>query len=332
MRTAPAFWWRERPDFAATLLRPAGALYGVITAKRMMQDGVTLPVPALCVGNLVAGGAGKTPTAIAIAQLLTGLGHRPAFLSRGYGRAISSAGGRAVLRVDLAHHDVGNAGDEPLLLAGVAPTYVSTDRVAAARRATDDGATILVLDDGLQNPALTKSFSVAVVDGVTGIGNGLCIPAGPLRAPLHAQLPLVSAFCIVGPGEAGRRLAATAEREGLPVLRARLTPDAGVIEQLRGSPLYAFAGIGRPSKFFATLAEKDLDVRGRRALPDHHRFTPDDLAALLHEAEQSGARLVTTAKDRTRLPADFPAIALPVSLTFDDEARMIALLARFPAV
>ncbi len=323
---APDFWWLPTPTLAARLLAPAGSIYGAVTAARMRCAGVRAPVAVICIGNLVAGGAGKTPVALAIARMLEAGGHRPAFLSRGYGRQ-QQRNARDVLRVDPDRHGAAFCGDEPLLLAQLAPTYVSADRLAAARVAAREGATVVVLDDGLQNPALTKDFSIAVADGRAGIGNGLCLPAGPLRAPAARQWPFVSLLCIVGEGAAAHELAERARMAGVPVTSARLEPDAAVVTRLKDRPLLAFAGIGRPQKLFDTLAASGLAVVAQRAFPDHHAYTAHDLAALRRDADRAGAVLVTTAKDGVRLPPDFPAETLPVELVFDDPARVAARLA-----
>ncbi len=322
---APAFWWRERPSLAAKLLQPVGAAYGALTAARMARPGRRAPVPVLCVGNFVAGGAGKTPVALAMAQVARDLGQNPAFVSRGYGRERASSG---VIRVDPDLHRARDCGDEPLLLARAAPTYVSSDRVAAASTAASDGATLLILDDGLQNPGLTKDMAVAVVDGAAGFGNGLCIPAGPLRAPAARQWPRVSLFCIVGGGTAGARLAAQARAVGVPVVTARVEPDRAALSRLAGRRLFAFAGIGRPEKFYATLAESGLTTVGHRSFPDHHRFSAADVADLKRAANLAGAILVTTAKDRVRLAPDLPVEVLPVDLRFDDIDRVRTLMSR----
>lgn len=318
---APDFWWRPRPGRRATLLAPVGLLYGAVTASRMARPGRDIGVPVLCVGNLVAGGAGKTPTAIALAKLLLAEGHHPTFVSRGFGRR---PGRERWLAVDPALHGAAEAGDEPLLLARTAPTFVGADRLATAQAAVADGADVVILDDGLQNPALLKSWTVAVVDGASGFGNGLCVPAGPLRAPVDRQWPHVSMVCIVGDGGPGDSVAARAEAARVPVTRASLRPDATVIAGWRGKRLVAAAGIGRPEKFFATLKAEGLDVAATHAFPDHHRFTPDDLRRLAQAAD--GALLVTTAKDRVRMPAAFAAAVLPVDLVFAEPARVRAAL------
>lgn len=325
MRPAPSFWWQPGRTWQSTLLAPAGLIYGGVTAHRMGGPRMRLHVPVICIGNLVAGGAGKTPTALAVGRFLLARGRRAAFLSRGYGRA-SDRSGEAVIRVDPKTHDAAETGDEPLLLAARAPAYVSRDRIAAARRAIEDGADVLVLDDGLQNPALAKTFSIAVVDGMTGVGNGRCVPAGPLRAPLAEQWPHVSACCIIGDGIAGEAVGQTARKAGVPVWIARLVPDAAALATLRTHPLIAFAGIGNPAKFFATLRIAGLDIQEQRPFPDHHRFKTADLTDLKAAALRCGARLVTTEKDRVRLPIDFPVSTLPVALVFQNEDEVAARL------
>ncbi|MBZ6076084.1 tetraacyldisaccharide 4'-kinase [Microvirga puerhi] len=324
---APGFWTRTPPSPLARLLRPLGALYSAATARRMRREGVSADVPILCVGNFTAGGAGKTPTAIALAEMLIDAGERPAFLSRGYGGRLA---GPVRVEIDHAASDVG---DEPLLLAGMAPTIVSRDRPAGAKLAVETGANLVIMDDGLQNPSLKKDFAIAVVDGASGIGNALALPAGPLRASLDTQLPYVDAVLVIGEGEAGEDVAAAAQRQGKPVFLGRLEPSPEIVESLRGKPLLAFAGIGRPEKFFATLEAHGLQVAHAIPYPDHHAFNTRDVKELRSEAERRGLQPVTTEKDLARIAGatdlpPWPALmALPVRLRLDDMAglRRLAL-------
>lgn len=327
---APAFWWREQASGLARILSPLGAIYGAVTARRMLRPGVQADVPVLCIGNFVAGGAGKTPAAIACAQLLAASGERPMFLSRGYGGALSSA---TPLRVDPAHHDASMVGDEPLLLARVAPAFICRDRVAGANAAALAGASIVVMDDGLQNPALAKDLCLAVVDGATGVGNGLCVPAGPLRAPLDGQLRAVEAVLIVGPGLAGERVAAQARAGGSSVFTGHLAPAPDAVDRLRDKAVFAFAGIGRPEKFFDTLGGCGARIVGRRAFADHHGYTRGDLDSVSAAARSSGAEIiVTTEKDACRLPVDaLDFTTLPVTLAFDEPDAIGAWLATIRA-
>ncbi|MFL6799486.1 MAG: tetraacyldisaccharide 4'-kinase [Xanthobacteraceae bacterium] len=314
----PQFWW-TKAGLAASLLMPLAAGYGAVAAMRLRQVGRRVGIPVICIGNLTVGGAGKTPAALACARLLSEAGEVPVFLTRGYG---GSAAGP--LQVDAARHVAAEVGDEPLLLARAAPTVLARARPAGARLAVALGADVLVMDDGFQNPSLVKDLSVLVVDARRGIGNGKVIPAGPLRASLDVQLQHAQAVLLVGEGVAGNAVAETAYRRALPVFAARLEPDARVIAALGRRPVLAFAGIGDPEKFFATLGQAGADVRTRRAFADHHRYTSADAAALCQQADEEGLTLITTEKDAARLAGAKEArqlaeraLALPVTLTFD---------------
>jgi tetraacyldisaccharide 4'-kinase len=333
----PAFWW-TKPGAAAALLAPAAACYGAIAARRMAQRGCKAPVPVICVGNFTVGGAGKTPTAIALARILKHEGRRPFFLSRGYGGRVAGP-----LRVDGATRSgafgsaawtAADVGDEPLLLAGVAPAVVARDRPAGVRLAAADGADAIIMDDGLQNPSVHKDFAVAVVDGRRGIGNGRIFPAGPLRAPLAAQFDHVDAVLVVGAaGPAADAVILAARQRDLPVFYGDLTPDPDAVASLADKPVLAFAGIADPGKFFATLDACGIPVAVRTPFPDHHPYAAGELAGLLACAERRGLTLVTTEKDMARLSGD-PAAAelvarsavLPVVLKFRDAAGMEAIL------
>jgi tetraacyldisaccharide 4'-kinase len=292
----------------------------------MVRSGSRADVPVICVGNYVAGGAGKTPTAIACAYLLRQKGWRPAFLSRGYG---GSASRGAPLRVDALKHDSRLAGDEALLLAQHAPTVVAADRIKAARVAQAAGCDVIVMDDGLQNPSLSKDFRVAVADAETGIGNGACIPAGPLRAPLEAQLALTDALILIGQGEAGDRLAGRALARGIAVFRAHLRPDDFAASKISLQRVVAFAGIGRPEKFFATLEAAGANVVDAYSFDDHQMLTEANLRSLRETARKANALLVTTEKDIARLRGltDISGIeTLPVTLRFEDERAFVDLM------
>ncbi|MFM8678640.1 MAG: tetraacyldisaccharide 4'-kinase [Alphaproteobacteria bacterium] len=290
---APEFWLRE--CWQARLLAPAAWLYGRAAMLRERHaHPVAPPVPVLCIGNLTAGGAGKTPVAIAAARLLLAAGRRPFFLSRGHGGALAGP-----LRVDPARHASSDTGDEPLLLARVAPAIVARDRVAGARLAAAEGADCIVMDDGLQNPSLAKTLRLVVVDGATGFGNGRAMPAGPLRAPLAHGLSLADGFALVG---VDRRGLAASVAARAPVLRATLEPSAEDAARLRGRRLLAFAGIGRPAKFFATLEGCGAELVAREGFADHHPYREDEVAALRARAEAIGAALATTEKDMVRIP------------------------------
>ena len=320
---APGFWARRPPGLTARALRPLGALYGLATARRMARPGARVDAAVVCVGNFVLGGAGKTPTAIAVARMLQGAGERVAFLSRGYGGAARAE----PIEVDAAIHDAESVGDEPLLLARVAPCFVGADRVAAARLAIARGASVLALDDGLQNPSLAKDFSFAVIDGEAGFGNGLCFPAGPLRAPPERQLPFVSAEVVIG-GGADALAALSAPAPDKPIFRAALELDALVGATLVGLPVLAFAGIARPEKFFATLEAIGARVAVKRRFADHHAYGAREIVALIAEADARGLTPVTTEKDHVRLAPGYrrAILALPVTLRFQTPKIVAALL------
>lgn len=321
MIRAPDFWWREEPVPVARLLAPIGAVYGALAARRMARAGVAAPCPVVCIGNFTLGGAGKTPTALAVAGLLHDLGRRPVFLSRGYGGRLAGP-----VRVEPSRHGAAEVGDEPLLLARAAPAIVARDRVAGARACLEAGADIVVMDDGLQNPSLAKTLAIAVFDGAVGLGNGRVFPAGPLRAPAAAQWGRVQAALVIGDGAPGARVLAAAKARGLPGLRGRLVPDPEAAAALRGRPVLAFAGIGRPEKFFASLREIGADLRATRSFPDHHAFTAAEAGALAAEAEAQDLVLVTTEKDRMRWPTGLPVASLPVVLALDEPEALGDLL------
>jgi len=316
----PAFWWRK-PGLAAHLLAPLAALYGAVAAYRMRQPGRRARVPVICIGNLTLGGSGKTPAAITVARMLQAQSARPVFLTRGYGGQLT---GPVMVAPT---HTAADVGDEPLLLARVAPTIVARDRVAGARAAEAAGAEIIVMDDGFQNPALSKTISVLVIDGRRGIGNGKVFPAGPLRAPLAAQIAHAQALLVVGDAGASAQafIAAAKARVWPPVMTGRLVPDPSALAALAGRRVLAFAGIGDPDKFFATLRGADIAIIEARGFDDHHVFTKAEAADLIARADAAQLTLVTTEKDQARMIGS-PALAtlanrttiLPVTLALDD--------------
>jgi len=269
----PAFWWRKS-GLAASLLAPLAAAYGAVAARRMFMTGARAGLPVFCVGNFTLGGTGKTPAVVMLAKMLQAAGERPCCLSRGYGG--SHAGPKLV---DAKTDRAAQVGDEALLLARVAPTIVARDRVEGAKAAIAAGASIIIMDDGLQNASLVKDFTLAVVDGRRGVGNACVFPAGPLRAPLDAQLARSTALLIVGDASGADEVIAAAD--GLPVFQGRLVPDASAVAALKGKNVLAFAGIGDPEKFFATLTQAGIAVAQRTSYGDHHRFTAEEAAQFI---------------------------------------------------
>ena len=319
---APAFWAAERGGIAAAALTPLSCLYRLgaharAASVRPMKAGL----PVICVGNFTVGGAGKTPTVLALAALLAEEGIHPHILSRGHGGREQGP-----LKVDPDCHDAHRVGDEALLLARASPTWLCHDRAGGAAAARSAGAPLLLMDDGMQTPGLLKDLCIAVVDGGAGLGNGRVLPAGPLREPLATGLRRAHAVVLVGDDRRGA-LAALGQHD-LPVIEADLVPGEEV-RALRERPLVAFAGIGRPEKFFETLEDAGCTVIARHAFGDHHHYRPGEIAAIIDEAKERDALPVTTEKDHVRLPQEARATvrALPVTLAWRNPAEPRALLA-----
>jgi len=315
----PAFWYRPQ-SLLSLLLMPLGALYGLVTAQRMQSEGLDAGIPVICVGNYHVGGAGKTPAVLALTKLLRDLGETPVVLSRGYGGRL-----RGPVRVDPARHGASDVGDEPLMLARTVPVMVARDRTDGVALAKSQGATVILMDDGFQNPAIAKDVALIVIDGDRGLGNGGVFPAGPLRAPLSPQLARTDALIVIGNGSAAAPVAAAIAAAGKPVLSARLRPDEASLSSLRGKRVLAFAGIGDPNRFFRTLRASGLEVVRERAFDDHHPFSESEIAELIAQASGDALTLVTTEKDMVRLrnaEAAQPIVPFPVTLEFDDPAQL----------
>jgi tetraacyldisaccharide 4'-kinase len=313
----PGFW-HGPASLNAHLLKPLAALYGAVAARRLQRRGLNAGIPVLCVGNYHVGGAGKTPTVLALAKLLRELGEVPVVLSRGYGGKL-----RGPVRVDPVRHAASDVGDEPLMMAEALPVVVSRKRADGVPLARAQGATVIVMDDGFQSPAIVKDASLIVIDGTRGIGNGQVFPAGPLRAPLQPQLSRTDALVVVGTGSAAKTVAAEIAAQGKPVLSARLKPDAAQVAELRGKRVLAFAGIGDPLRFFNTLRASEIDVAAQRAFADHHPYTQAEIESLTAEAKREGLTLVTTEKDLARLKDRSQQIVpFRVTLEFDEPALL----------
>ncbi|MDE8342611.1 MAG: tetraacyldisaccharide 4'-kinase [Acidocella sp.] len=310
---APDFWARD--GLAAQLLAPFGGITRRLTARRVARRGFDAGIPVFCAGNASVGGAGKT---ILARDILARLPGKPFALTRGYGGKMSGP-----VLVDLTCHGPAEVGDEALLLATTAPTIVAHDRAAGARLARELGATAIVMDDGLQNPSLVKTASFLVVDGGYGFGNGRLLPAGPLREPLAAAAARCMAAVMIGADEVGARRQLP---EYLPVLQAQIIPACPDLPS--GTRVFAFAGIGRPEKFFASAMQLGMEMTGAMKFPDHHVYTAADEAKLHAAAQGQQAQLLTTEKDFVKLPPGLKAQTkwLSVHLAWDDEPAFETLL------
>lgn len=323
----PAFWHRPS-SLTSRLLTPIAALYGAITARRMQRPGADAGVPVICVGNYHVGGAGKTPTVLALTHLLRGIGEQPVVLSRGYGGRL-----RGPVRVDLNDHRAADVGDEPLMMAQHVAVVVARDRGAGAALARAAGASVIVMDDGLQNPALRKDLSLVVIDAHRGLGNAKVFPAGPLRAPLPPQLARTDALIVIGEGRAADDVAEVVAARGGKVLHAGIVPADEAVAALQGKRVLAFAGIGDPARFFRTLRASKIEVASEQVFADHHPFTAGEIAALVTRAKRDGLTLVTTEKDLARLhdgsilaAGAGDIVPFPVRLDFDDAPALRQLV------
>lgn len=313
----PPFWYT--PDqYTPFILKPLGWLYGIATLLRYHLTAPFKPsVPVICVGNFTAGGAGKTPVTITLCTLLKSMGYTPVILSRGYGGKLR---GPALVN---PHHTAAEVGDEPLLLAQHAPVVIARDKILGAMEALVHGD-IILMDDGLQNPALHKTIAFAVVDGTLGMGNGHCIPAGPLRAPLNIQRKWVDAIIHINPKQA-----LPDALKAIPIHTARSAPASGYAD-LRNTPVLLYTGIATPEKIHTMLVEAGATIAHMQSYPDHHNFTEAEAEELLATAREQNLTLATTAKDHARLRtqtgarktlADLSTI-LDVTIKFDNAAAL----------
>jgi tetraacyldisaccharide 4'-kinase len=323
----PAFWYRPS-SLTSRLLTPLAAIYGAVAGRRMRRQGFDAGLPVICVGNYHVGGAGKTPTVLAVARMLRDIGETPVVLSRGYGGRL-----RGPIAVNPDLHLADDVGDEPLMMAETVPVVVARDRIAGAALARAQGASVVLMDDGFQNPAIAKDASLIVIDGDRGLGNSRVLPAGPLRAPLPLQLARTDALVVVGDGTNAATVVAAVTAGGRPVLSARIRADEGSVATLHGRRVLAFAGIGDPGRFFKTLRENGIEMVRARAFADHHVFSQAEIENLIVEGRRDGLTLVTTTKDlaRLRIRGGLPdwaedIVPFAVTLAFDDAVQLRKLV------
>lgn len=323
---APGYWFRppSRPSLIARILTPLGWLYGLATARRLRRPGYRAGVPVICIGNLAAGGAGKTPTVIALAMRLMARGLSVHVVSRGYGGSLAGP-----VRVEERQHSAAEVGDEPLLLSSMLPVWVARDRAAGVRAAEGAGAQVILMDDGFQNPAVKPALSIVVVDAARGFGNGRMIPAGPLREPVATGLARADLVLAIGDAVAQAGFAKNwGDRLARPLLRGALRPLATGMDW-QATRVVAFAGIADPARFFATLRGLGAEVLRGEALADHAPLSEPLLRRLQAEAQALGAELVTTEKDAARLPPSWRArvLVVVVRLELQDWAPLDRALA-----
>ncbi|KGF68233.1 tetraacyldisaccharide 4'-kinase [Hoeflea sp. BAL378] len=325
---APPFWWQSA-GVQSALLSPFAWVYGRV-ARRILDKRVrkAMPVPVICVGNFTVGGSGKTPTALALGQAAIALGFKPGYLSRGYGGGV-----RHATVVDPVRDTARLVGDEPMLLAARALTVVSANRVEGAELLLREGADLIIMDDGFQSARLVFDQALLVVDARRGIGNGSVFPAGPVRAPVIDQVRHADALIVVGDGDGADPMIRLAARAAKPIHLARVHPRNAA--RFKDRNCLAFAAIGDPEKFFATLEDAGVRLAQRRGFPDHHHFTDDEIEDLLAQSELYGLDLITTSKDHVRLLSGHgralelagKAAVLEIDLAFDSPHVPAAIIA-----
>ncbi len=319
----PRFWHRP-VGLLSTVLSPLGWVYGAATKARLSKGTrAEVGVPVICVGNINAGGTGKTPTVIALIERLKAMGMTPHVVSRGYGGSETGP-----LRVIESTHTADKVGDEPLLLSAFTDVWIAKDRLRGAKAAAQAGADVIILDDGFQNPALHYDLSLVVVDATRGFGNGKVIPAGPLREPVAAGMKRADAVLSIGPKQAQNRFRQDADQLiTVPHVTGQLDPlRTGMVWE--GTRVLAFAGIGNPDKFFATVRGLGAELIKGEPLEDHQPLTKALMTRLLAEAKALNAQLVTTEKDAVRLPVDFrrDVLTVPVRLVIEDWSALDQLI------
>lgn len=306
----PKYW--QSNSFISKLLEPLGFLYGTITKLRIkLKRTDRVDIPVVCIGNITAGGTGKTPVSVSIAKMLATEMFHPFFVSRGYGGKLKN------VMVNNKKHTARDVGDEPLLLSRQAPVVVNANRYEAAKMASEQGADVIIMDDGFQNPGLYKDLSFLVFDGHYGIGNGKIIPAGPLRETLKDGVKRADAVIILGKDKHN-----LAQRCGLPVFFGH---TEAVQTTINNQDVIAFAGIGHPQKFYHTLKQQGFNVVKTIDFPDHHFYTREELDSIINEAKENNAQIYTTSKDFVKIPSLYhnEINVLDIAIVWDNPEELI---------
>ncbi|MDC0398830.1 tetraacyldisaccharide 4'-kinase [Alphaproteobacteria bacterium] len=313
----PSFWHAD--GFIPKLLEPLAQLYKCLSfLERSLRSKTKIDIPVLCIGNLVSGGAGKTPIALSIGQKLN-VKHNISFLTRGYGGIEAGP-----IEVNPDEHSSYEVGDEALILSELGPTWVSRNRTAGAIAAKNAGFEIVIMDDGFQHTSLVKTLSFVIIDGPYGFGNGRLIPAGPLREPIYSGLKRADVIVLVG--EVNPSIIELLPNDK-PLLRVSLVPaEMGI--PLSNNNVIGFAGIGRPTKFLETLEKMGLNIIDFVAFPDHYRFRESEIRELYEKATEVDAILVTTFKDMKRVPKNVAHLCQPIGITvvWEDDNEIQQLL------
>ncbi len=332
---APDFW--KNRGLVSTLLLPA-SLFHVIGGylRQALAKPIKVTVPVICIGNLSAGGSGKTPIARSIAETLMTKGFSPHIISRGYGGTKQGP-----LQVNPDIHKPTEVGDEPLMLSSTLPTWVSRDRVKGAKAAIEQGADIILLDDGFQNPKLFKDLSLIVVDNNLGFGNGRVIPAGPLRENIRSGIARADALVLMNSNNTPSNPEILSLGD-IPTLHAHVEPVTEPKPELEDNPvgfqkalnrksIFAFAAIGYPQKFYTTLQQQGAVLKDTRDFPDHHQYSRSDLTDIIKSAEALGVdHIYTTEKDYAKIPVDLRnnIHCLPIRAVWDNPNALMKLLNR----
>ena len=328
---APKFWYNPKYSFSSLLLTPISWIYGLVR-KKIQRDRAPwkAPIPVICVGNLLAGGQGKTPIALSIGKVLKLNNKSVHFISRGYGGSL-----RGPLLVDPRVNTASEVGDEPILLSEIAPTWICVDRIAGIKLAYEMGAKIVVMDDGFQNPSVKKDFSILAFDADVGFGNGRLIPAGPLRESITDGLSRANAAVIIGDDFLGLEsrllnISNSLPQKQIKVYKAKIAPTTN-FQSINKQKVFAFTGIGRPEKFLNTLIEMNCDITGKQYFSDHHQFTETEISQLLNLAKTKDSTLITTTKDYVRLtPSQKKDImVLPITLEWNNKNALNNILKNF---